>query len=115
MIFIGIPQYFGGRVSINNRVGIRKRIGVKMRIRIDNAITFQQPMCDSPGQTRYSGSNEVGWAIAAVLAQERKVRTPQGRVTANSRTQQVFERTPKARNRATETSKRRRLRGRETR
>jgi len=70
---------------------------------------------DPAAQTRYDYSIEVDRAIAAAFVQKRKVRTPQGRVTANGRTQQVSERTPKARNRATETSKRGQLRGRETR
>jgi len=55
-------------------------------------------------QTRYDWQHEVGRAIAAAL-QERKVRTPKEGVTANGRTQQVSVRVPKARNRATETSK----------
>ena len=46
----------------------------------------------------------MGWTIAANVSWERKVRTPQGRVTANGRTQQVGFGPPKARNRATETS-----------
>jgi len=51
--------------------------------------------------------NKVDRAIAAIrFGWERKVRTPQGRVTANGRTQQAAAMQPKARNRATETSMR---------
>jgi len=60
------------------------------------------------------GPSLSGYRCCAFV-RERKVRTPQGRVTANGRTQQTIERSSKARNRATETSKRGKPRGRETR